>query len=83
MFNIYFALFLEDIPSEVYRMTMPNEAEMIKIKTNFTNSLKCPETKYHWTSWNSYTNLSETDSDGNDYETLDLHRSKFEKFVML
>lgn len=61
---------------------MPDEAEMITIKTNFTNSLKCPEPNYLWTSWNSYTNLSETGSDGNDYETLNLHRSKFQKFVI-
>ena len=58
---------------------MPNEDEMLQIKTNFTNPLKCPEPNYQWTTWNSYTNLSKFDSDGNDYETLDLHRSKFDK----
>ena len=63
-------------------MTMPNETEMSQIKTNYTNALKCPEPN-HWTLWNSYTDLSENDSDGNDYETLDLHRSKFDKYVSL
>ena len=59
---------------------MPNNTEIKKIKTNFNISSKCPPSK--WTLWSSFTNLSDTDGDGNDYETLDRHRSKFTKFII-
>ena len=52
---------------------MPNEAEMNDIKTNFEIALKCA-LPYQWTEWNSFTDLSSNESDGNDYETLYLHR---------
>ena len=60
---------------------MPNEDQMNKIKQDFDNPFKCPKPQY-WTQWSSYTDLSDTDCDGNDYETLDRHRSKFNKFVI-
>lgn len=63
---------------------MPNETEMEKIRKNFNNSILCPQSEgKNWTEWISFTNLSETESDGNDYETLDQHRSKFKKFVRI
>ena len=60
---------------------MPNETEIIEIKRNFEIPSKCPKPKY-WTEWGSFTDLNDTDLDGNDYETLDRHRSKFKTFVM-
>ena len=54
---------------------MPNDDEISEIKRNFEIPSKCPKSKY-WTEWGSFTNLSDTDHDGNDYETLDRHRSK-------
>ena len=59
---------------------MPNKAEMENIKTNFDIESKCPPSNFYWTQWQSYNNPSETGYDGNDYETLDLHRSKFKKY---
>ena len=60
---------------------MPDDEKMIEIKQNFEIPSKCPKPKY-WTQWASFTDLSKTDNDGNDYETLDRHRSKFNKFVI-
>ena len=56
-----------------------NYTSMEKIKrnddeTNDENS-KCPSPKYTWTEWNSVTDPLAEDSDGNDYELLDDHRS--------
>ena len=48
---------------------------MNDIKTNFEIASKCAS-PYHWTQWNSFTDLSSNDSDGNDYETLNRHRNK-------
>ena len=55
---------------------MPNDTEMEKIKTNFDIPSKCR----HWTLWRSYNNPSEAGFNGNDYETLDLHRAKFKEY---
>ena len=71
---------LEYLDERLYNETMPNEAEMEKIKTNFDIESKCPPSNFYWTQWQSYNNPSETGYDGNDYETLDLHRSKFKKY---
>ena len=54
---------------------MPNKTEMNRIKTNFEIASKCAF-PYQWTEWNSFTDLSSKDSDGNDYETLNRHRYK-------
>ena len=61
---------------------MPNETEMEKIRKNFDNPILCPQSEgKYWTEWNSFTKLSENEGDGNDYETLDQHRSAFKKLV--
>lgn len=61
---------------------MPNKTEMEKIRKEFNSTILCPipESK-SWTEWLSVTNLSGNNGDENDYETLDLHRSKSKKFV--
>ena len=65
--------FPEFFDEHFYNKTKPNETEIEVIKTDFDNPLKCLS-PYQWTSWNSYTDLSKNNSDGNDYETLDRHR---------
>ena len=43
------------------------------------NVFKCQSTGYQWTAWSSFTNLSDTN--GNDFETLDLHRCQDSRLI--
>ena len=51
----------------------PSKEELMHLMVTETTN-KCWMRGYHWTEWNSATNLTDTDFDGNDYETLQLHR---------
>ena len=52
----------------------PNQTELTKIQSDWNeNQFKCSAPNYYWTEWSSATDLN-TQSDGNDYETLQLHR---------
>jgi len=48
---------------------------MDDIKSKWTlKATKCSSENYYWTEWRSATSPNDTDSDGNDYETLEMHR---------
>ena len=56
-----------------FQQEQPNYEEVQYIMTDFTNDKKCQRHNYQWTDWKSATNP--INFDGNDYETLHLHRS--------
>ena len=55
-----------------FQQEQPTHEEVLNIMTDFTSETKCQGPNYQWTDWNSATNPLKTD--GNDYETLHLHR---------
>lgn len=55
-----------------FQQKQPTNEEVLNIMTDFTSGTKCQGQNYQWTDWKSATN---PDLDGNDYETLHLHRS--------
>ena len=63
----------EAVDDFLYSKTKPNKNEIHEMITG-ENVFKCQSTGYQWTAWSSFTNLSDTD--GNDFETLDLHRDQ-------
>ena len=57
-------------------LSPPNQTAMDKIKSNWAETAwaKCSSKNYFWTEWRSASSPNDTDSDGNDYETLEMHR---------
>jgi len=66
-----FFIFVEDI-DDLIHLEEPNYEEVQHIMKDFTSDVKCRGMRFQWTEWCSATNPS--DFDGNDYETLNLHR---------
>ena len=62
-----------------FQQEQPNHEEVQHIMTDFTSDEKCQRHNYQWTAWKSATNPA--NSDGNDYETLHLHRSLDDRFL--
>ena len=53
----------------------PSKINLLALQSNWDEiTSTCSALNYHWTEWSSATDLNEPDSDGNDYETLKLHR---------
>lgn len=72
---------LETIDENLYNKTMPNETEINNFKTFFEIPSKC-RLPYYWTEWWSYSN-PHVNEFGNDFETLDRHRSQFPGYIFL
>ena len=56
-----------------FQQEQPDYEDVQHIMTDFSSETKCQGDNYQWTDWKSATNPVK--SDGNDYETLHLHRS--------
>jgi len=52
---------------------MPDEKQMNDIKKS-DDKVKCISTSHSWTEWSSATNPNSEDCNGNDIETLNMHR---------
>ena len=53
---------------------MPDEKQMTDIKKS-DDKFKCISTSHFWTTWSSASSPIGKDCNGNDIETLDMHRS--------
>ena len=74
-FGVFFShqlfFFVEEIDDFIH-LEEPNYEEVQHIMKDFNSDVKCRSMHFQWTEWRSATNPS--DFDGNDYETLNLHR---------
>lgn len=59
---------------KLYNVTMPNEKQMNDIKKS-DDKIKCISTSHIWTEWFSASSPIGEDCNGNDIETLKMHRS--------
>ena len=53
---------------------MPDEKQMNDIKKS-DDKIKCISTSHFWTKWSSASSPNSKDCNGNDIETLKMHRS--------
>ena len=59
---------------KLYNVTMPDEKQMNDIKKS-DDKIKCISTSHFWTEWSSASRPIDEDSNGNDIELLNMHRS--------